>query len=87
MGRADTGNKFCIYRTNHQFMYLSMMEIENSTKKVRSEKMAKKEYMPLLENITPEAWSSQEKFRVESQRGLIHRTRWLLLSRSMWLPL
>lgn len=44
-------------------------------KESRSEKMAKKEYMPLLENIASEAWSSQEKFRVESQRGLIHRTR------------
>lgn len=37
--------------------------------------MTKKEYMPLLENITFEAWSSQEKFRVVSQKGIIHRTR------------
>lgn len=35
--------------------------------------MAIKEYMALLENIA--SWSSQEKFRVKSQRGLIHRTR------------
>lgn len=37
-GRADTGTKFCIHRTNYQFMYLSVMEIENSTKKLGSEK-------------------------------------------------
>lgn len=37
--------------------------------------MTKKEYMQLLENITSEAWSSQKKFRVVSQKGIIHRTR------------
>lgn len=34
VGRADKGTKFCIHRTNRQFTYLSVMEIENSTKKV-----------------------------------------------------
>lgn len=61
--------------------------METKNKESGPEMMAIKEYMALLENIASKAWSSQEKFRVKSQRGLIHRTRLAFVSKSMWLPL
>lgn len=33
-GRADTRSEYYVHRTNHQSIYFSMVETENSTKEV-----------------------------------------------------